>query len=65
MADRTSTPYVAAVVEEIMRHCPMYYTNAAHSSLEETELGGKIRLHLQSDRQLGSYVGVVTKCLRQ
>ena len=40
MADRTSTPYVAAVVEEIMRHCPMYYTNAAHSNLEEAELGG-------------------------
>ena len=38
MADRNSTPYVAAVVEEIMRHCPMYYTNAAHSNLEEAEI---------------------------
>ena len=40
MADRNSTPYVAAVVEEIVRHCPMYYTNAAHSNQEEAELGG-------------------------
>jgi cytochrome P450 len=40
MSNRTNTPFVAAVIEEIMRHCPMYYTNAAHMTIEETELGG-------------------------
>ena len=32
---------------------------------KESKLGCKVGLHLQSDCQLGSNVGMVTKCLRQ
>ncbi len=40
MSDRSRLPYVTATIEEVMRHCPMYYTNAAHMTLEETKLAG-------------------------
>lgn len=38
--DRSNTPYTLAIMEEVMRHCPMAFLNLPHMSLEDVTLNG-------------------------
>ncbi len=38
--DRSQTPFTMAVIDEVLRHCPMVTLNVPHMTIEDIKLNG-------------------------